>query len=61
MSWFFNKVKAAQHVSGNILPSRGGYVSSWKHIHLGFYKETGGCDCSLNVLLTMGKMLPETC
>jgi hypothetical protein len=25
------------------------YVSShgWKHIHLGFYTETGGCDCSL--------------
>jgi hypothetical protein len=27
----------------------------------GFYTETGGCDCSLKVLLMMGKMLPETC
>jgi hypothetical protein len=33
----------------------------WKHIHLGFYTETGGCNCSLKVLQMMGKMLPETC
>jgi hypothetical protein len=33
----------------------------WKHIHLGFYTETGGCDCSLKVLLMMGKMLPRAC
>jgi hypothetical protein len=32
----------------------------WKHTHLGFYTETGGCDYSLKVLLMMGKMLPET-
>jgi hypothetical protein len=33
----------------------------WKHIHLGIYTETGGCDCSLRGLLMMGRMLPETC
>jgi hypothetical protein len=33
----------------------------WKHIHLGFYTETGGCDFSSKVLLMMGKMFPETC
>jgi hypothetical protein len=33
----------------------------WKNIHLGFYTETGGCDCSSTVLLMMGKILPETC
>jgi hypothetical protein len=32
-----------------------------KHIHLGFYTGTGVCGCSSNVLLMMGKMLPETC
>jgi hypothetical protein len=33
----------------------------WKHIHLGFYTETRGCDCSSKVLLMMGEILPETC
>jgi hypothetical protein len=33
----------------------------WKHIHLGVYMETGGCDYSLNELLMMGIMMPETC
>jgi hypothetical protein len=27
--------------------SRGLFDHGWKHIHLGFYTETGGCDCSL--------------
>jgi hypothetical protein len=40
---------------------RGGCVSSWKHIHLGIYTETGNCDCSLKELLMMGIMVPETC
>jgi hypothetical protein len=25
--------------------------NGWKHIHLGFYTETGGCDCSSKVML----------
>jgi hypothetical protein len=33
----------------------------WKHIHLGIYMETGGCDCSLKELQMMGIMVPETC
>jgi hypothetical protein len=33
----------------------------WKHIHLGIYTETGGCVCSLRVLLMMGVIMPETC
>jgi hypothetical protein len=45
--------------------SRGLFVSrltdhGWKHIYLGFYNETGGCDCSSKELLMMGKILPET-
>jgi hypothetical protein len=44
---------------------QGGCVSSrghgWKHTHLGFYMGTGGCGCSSEVPLMMGKMLPETC
>jgi hypothetical protein len=36
-------------------------VISWKHIHLGIYTETGGCDYSLKELLMMGIIMPETC
>jgi hypothetical protein len=36
-------------------------VVGWKHIHLGIYTETGGCDCSLKELLMMGIIMPETC
>jgi hypothetical protein len=36
-------------------------VVCWKHIHLGIYTETGGCDCSLKELLMMGIIMPETC
>jgi hypothetical protein len=30
-----------------------------KNIHLDFYTETAGCDCSSKALLMMGKMLPK--
>jgi hypothetical protein len=33
---------------------------TWKHIHLGIYMETGGCDCSLKELLMMGIIRPKT-
>jgi hypothetical protein len=33
----------------------------WKHIHLGIYTGTGGCDCSLKELLMMAIIMPETC
>jgi hypothetical protein len=36
-------------------------VVSWKHIHLGIYMETGGCDCSLKGILMMDIIMPETC
>jgi hypothetical protein len=44
--------------------SQGGCVSTNKQtkagkIHLGYYTETGGCNCSLKVLLMMGRMLPK--
>jgi hypothetical protein len=49
---------------GGCVSSRGLFVSQtdhgWKHIHLGFYTENGGSDCSSKVLLMMGKLLPET-
>jgi hypothetical protein len=35
--------------------------NGWKHIHLGIYTETGGCDCNLKELLMMGIIMPETC
>jgi hypothetical protein len=38
-----------------------GTDQGWKHIHLGIYTETGGCDCSLKELLMMGIIMPETC
>jgi hypothetical protein len=33
----------------------------WKHIHLGIYTETRGCNCSLKELLMMGIIMPEAC
>jgi hypothetical protein len=36
-------------------------VVGWKHIHLGIYTETEGCDCSLKEFLIMGIIMPETC
>jgi hypothetical protein len=42
-------------------PSSGALSNYWKHIHLGIYTETGGCDCSLKELLMMGIIMPETC
>jgi hypothetical protein len=36
------------------------YINITKHVHLGFYTETGDCDCSLKVLLMIVNLLPET-
>jgi hypothetical protein len=47
----------------NVFPAVVGLLTDygWKHIHLGIYTDTGGCDCSLKELLMMGIIMPETC
>jgi hypothetical protein len=42
-----------QHLEGSGLLAQ--IDHGWKHIHLGIYTETGGCDCSLKELLMLAQ------